>query len=74
MIHPQTDAELVAFNYGQRIALAAGVDVTPAAVRHGAKQLDYSDAELASLEALGPDLFWSWCDRGYFVNLPTLHS
>lgn len=70
-MHPQTDAEIIAWNYGAVIATAppARHDIVSAVA--GAMLYPIGDAARTALDTLGPELFWTWADRGYYSHHTT---
>jgi hypothetical protein len=72
-MHPQTDAELTAWNEGVRIARTPSASLQRSVFDAGAAILSLSDAAARALDALGPDTFWHWADRGYYHALTQTH-
>jgi hypothetical protein len=72
-MQPQTDAEMHAWNYGvdwHEAACAPGSHLEWG--QRGERILLDGDAERA-LDILGPDLFWTWVERGYAAAVATTH-
>ena len=70
---PQTDAEITAYNEGVRIARTPSARSHYSATRSLVLIGDMSDAAQRALDALGPDLFWTWADRGYYSHQLTTY-
>ena len=71
-MQPQTDAEMIAWNYG--VEAASWTEIT------GETRPRYDDDDSpvlqpqtrAAFEALGVDLFYIWADRGYAAAVASL--
>lgn len=70
-MHPQTDCELIAYNEGVRIARTPFAHPLHSASRSTVMIGDLSSDAQHALDVLGPDVFWSWADRGYYSHTTT---
>lgn len=64
-MQPQTDAEMLAWNYGVDIARAADILMVSAAGDGDLPLPAMSGATRTAQDTLGPELFHVWADRGY---------
>lgn len=68
---PQTDCELIAYNAGVETRERFGPDAFPGADAPRHLHTPWTAERDRALLTLGPDLFWTWADRGYYSHHPT---
>lgn len=70
-MHPQTNAELTAYNEGVRIARTPSARLPHYIDNDNLTVISISGDAQRALDTLGPDLFWLWADRGYSTHRST---
>lgn len=73
-MQPQTDAELIAYNYGADIASAPSAYRDVVSDQGAAMLYPISTDARRACETLGHELFWQWADRGYAITLQQQHQ
>jgi hypothetical protein len=64
-MNPNTDAELIAYNLGQQLAESDGPVLFGELPEYFDHTIALHPQRQQARDILGPELFWSWADRGY---------